>query len=132
APTDGGYAMIGPTQKITGRMDGMNEKGLAIGYNFMHRKKPGPGFVCWLIGRILLESCANVAEAVALLQEIPHRHSFSYIVLDASGESCIVEATPRDVVVRKSNMCTNHFELLKDENRRHLDDSLARLRAMKQ
>lgn len=132
APTDGGYAMIGPTQKITGRMDGMNEKGLAIGYNFMHRKKPGPGFVCWMIGRLLLESCATVEEAIDLLQAIPHRHSFSYIVLDTSGDTYIVEATPRDVVVRKSNMCTNHFELLEGENRRHLDDSLARLQAIEQ
>lgn len=130
APTDGGNAMIGPTQKITGRMDGMNEKGLAVGYNFMHRKDPGPGFICSMIGRLLLETCGTVEEAVQLLKEIPHRHSFSYIVLDASGETFIVEATPRAVHVRQSNMCTNHFEIMKDENRRHLVDSLERLHAM--
>lgn len=127
-PTDKqSYAIIGPTQRITGRMDGMNEKGFAMGYNFMNRKKPGDGFVCNMIGRILLETCADVQEAVDLLKDIPHRHSFSYIVYDKSGETHIVEATPRNVVVRQSNACTNHFEIMKDENRHHLDDSIRRL-----
>lgn len=131
-PTDQGYAVIGPTQRITGRMDGMNEKGLAMGYNFMHRKKPGDGFICNMIGRILLENCATVGEAIHLLKGIPHRHSFSYIVLDGDEETFVIEATPRSVEVRRSNVCTNHFELLKDENRYHLDDSYKRMNAIKQ
>lgn len=130
APTDQGYAVIGPSQRITGRMDGMNEKGLAMGYNFMHRKKPGDGFICNMIGRMVLENCASVDEAVQMLQEIPHRHSFSYIVLDRSGETYIVEATPRGTHVRQSNVCTNHFEILTEENRYHLDDSYRRMEAI--
>lgn len=126
-PTDSGFAVIGPSQRITGRMDGMNEKGLALGYNFMHRKKPGDGFICNMIGRMVLENCANVEEAVKMLKEVPHRHSFSYIVLDTTGETFIVEATPRGTRVRTGNACTNHFELLKDENRHHLDDSYRRM-----
>ena len=61
---------IGPSQRGTGRMDGMNEKGLVIGYNFMNRKNPGDGFICCMIGRLIVESCANVGEAVAMLKEI--------------------------------------------------------------
>ncbi|MFD2045252.1 C45 family autoproteolytic acyltransferase/hydrolase [Ornithinibacillus salinisoli] len=129
-PDDQGYAVVGPSQRITGRMDGMNENGLAMGYNFMHRKKPGDGFICNMIGRIVLEACANVDEAIQLLKEIPHRHSFSYIVLDRSGESYVVEATPRSVELRQSNVCTNHFELLQHENRHHLDDSYKRMEAI--
>ncbi|MFD1020809.1 C45 family autoproteolytic acyltransferase/hydolase [Thalassobacillus hwangdonensis] len=125
-PTDQGYAIAGPTQRITGRMDGMNEKGLVIGYNFMHRKKPGPGFICCMIGRLILESCATVEEAVGMLKEIPHRHSFSYIVYDTSGQTFVVEASPRGVKVRTSNVCTNHFEIMQHENRNHLVDSLKR------
>ncbi|UOQ43939.1 C45 family autoproteolytic acyltransferase/hydrolase [Halobacillus salinarum] len=130
-PDDYGYAIAGPTQRITGRMDGMNEKGLVLGYNFMHRKRPGLGFICCMIGRMVLESCADVEEAVHMLKEIPHRHSFSYTVFDKSDQTFIVEASPRGVEVRESNYCTNHFEILTKENRNHLTDSYKRLAAMK-
>ncbi|MEC5424196.1 C45 family autoproteolytic acyltransferase/hydrolase [Virgibacillus sp. C22-A2] len=130
-PTDQGYAIIGPSQRITGRMDGMNEKGLVMGYNFMHRKQPGDGFICNMIARIVLESCATVGEAINLLREIPHRHSFSYVLLDEEEETFVVEATPRGVEVRNSNVCTNHYEILKHENRHHLDDSYQRMNAIR-
>ncbi|MCP3029144.1 C45 family peptidase [Halobacillus sp. A5] len=129
-PTDGGNAIAGPSQRITGRMDGMNEHGLVIGYNFMHRKNPGDGFICCMIGRLILESCANLDEAVNMLKVIPHRHSFSYIVFDRSNQTFVVEASPRGVEVRTSDVCTNHFEILKKENRNHLKDSMKRLNAI--
>lgn len=131
-PIDQGYAVIGPSQRITGRMDGMNEKGLVLGYNFIHRKKPGDGFICNMIGRIVLETCANVGEAISLLKEIPHRHSFSYVLLDEEGETFVIEATPRGIEVRKSNVCTNHFEIMEHENRHHLADSYKRMDAIEE
>lgn len=131
-PTDQGYAIIGPSQRVTGRMDGMNEKGLVAGYNFMNRKKPGDGFICCMIGRLLLESCADADEAVSMLKEIPHRHSFTYVVYDRSGKSFAVETSPRRVEIRQTNACTNHFEIMKDENRHHLADSLRRLAVIKE
>jgi len=130
-PTDQGYAIMGPSQRVTGRMDGMNERGLVLGYNFMHRKKPGDGFICCMIGRLILESCATVGEAVEMLQEIPHRHSFSYIVYDQSGQTYVVEASPRGVEVRQAQVCTNHFEMLTKENRNHLADSKRRMDIIK-
>lgn len=132
APTDKGYATIGPSQRSTGRMDGMNEKGLTMGYNFIHRLRAGDGFICNMIGRILLENCGTVEEAINLLKEIPHRHSFTYVLLDDKEVTYVVEASPRGVKVRQSNVCTNHFELLTDENRHHLDDSKRRMKAIKQ
>jgi predicted choloylglycine hydrolase len=131
-PTDQGYAVIGPSSRITGRMDGMNEKGLVLGYNFIHRKKPGDGFVCYMISRIILETCATVDEAAEVLKAIPHRGSFSYVVFDSSGKTFIVEASPRSVDIRQSNACTNHFEIHKQENRNYLKDSYARLNAIKE
>ncbi|GGI42397.1 C45 family autoproteolytic acyltransferase/hydolase [Mammaliicoccus stepanovicii] len=131
-PTDGGYAQIGPTSRLTGRMDGMNEHGLAMGYNFMHRKKPGDGFVCYMIGRLILETCKNIDEAVTLLKEIPHRSSFSYILMDANNESIIVEATPRAVITKHSQLCTNHFEVLTHENRNYIKESEERFDRIEQ
>ncbi|SDJ50348.1 C45 family autoproteolytic acyltransferase/hydolase [Salimicrobium halophilum] len=131
-PTDAGYATAGPTQRITGRMDGMNEHGLALGYTFMNRKRPGPGFICCMIGRMVLETCRDVEEAVAMLERIPHRHSFSYTVFDSSDVSYVVEASPRGVEVRQTSVCTNHFEILTKENRYHLVDSKRRMDTMKQ
>src|SRR5699024_10570790 len=129
-PNDGGLAQIGPTSRITGRMDGMNEAGLAMGYNFMHRKHPGDGFVCYMIGRLILQYCKNVSEAIQLLKEIPHRSSFSYIVMDKQLASAIVEVTPRSIDVRYDSTCTNHFKLLTHENRNYTKESEERLKRL--
>lgn len=126
-PSDQGYATIGVSQKITGRCEGMNEKGLVMAYNFVNRRKPGNGFVCNMIGRIIIETCASVDEGVALLQEIPHRGSFNYVLFDQNTqEPMIVEASPRGVRVRTGSICTNHFEHFKEENRNYLVDSKRR------
>lgn len=132
APTDGGYATIGPTMQITGRTDGINEKGLAMGYNFINRTQSKDGFMCNMIGRLVLENCANIDEAIQLLKELPHRYAFTYVLADPEQDGVIVEAAPSKVVVRHDYVCTNHFVTLTDQNRYRMDDSIRRSTAVQQ
>lgn len=129
-PTDGGYASIGPTMQITGRTDGLNEKGLAMGYNFINRTHSKDGFMCNMIGRLILENCANVDEAIQLLKELPHRYAFTYVLADPQQDGVIVEAAPSKVAVRQDYVCTNHFVTLTDQNRYRMDDSIRRKTAV--
>lgn len=43
----------------------------------------------------------------------------------------VIETSPRRVEVRQTNMCTNHFEIMKHENRNHLVDSKRRLEVLR-
>ncbi len=97
-----------------------------MGYNFINRVGGGDGFLCNMIGRLILETCANIEEAITLLKEIPHRTTFSYVLTDKSGDTYVVEASPRKVIARKSNVSTNHFEVLTEENRYRTTESIRR------
>lgn len=111
-------------------MDGMNEKGLAVGYHFVNRLKPGDGFICCSIARMLLDTCKSTEEAIWLLKEIPHRHAFNYSLYDSSGHAAIAEASSKGVQVKRGQKlaCTNHFELgdKRSENRNRLEETMQR------
>lgn len=107
-----GYASVGFSQQIIGRLDGMNEKGLVVGLHFVNNEWASDGFLATTIVRILLEQCGNIEEATALINKLPHRYCYNYSMTDQSGKAIVVEATPMKRVnyVEHPLICTNHFE----------------------
>ena len=107
-----GYASMGFSQQVLGRLDGMNEKGLVIGLHFVNDEHKGEGFLATTIVRLVLEQCCNVTEAVSFLTTIPHRYCYNYSITDVNGEAVVVEASPNQQIVhyKKPLSCTNHFE----------------------
>lgn len=126
-----GFAHIGFAQRMIGRMDGMNEKGLAIGYHFVNRMRPKDGFICTSIARFILDSCVSVTDAIHRLKEIPHRHAFNYSLADKHGDRAVVEGSSEGVNVLTSHggACTNHFQTQEKtrENRYKIEESQERL-----
>lgn len=109
---EGGYKSVGVcdmTMMLNGRMakmapyttmDGINEKGLAIA--ILEQKGPAtnqktsrPGITCSLVIRAVLDTCATVDEAIELFDKYDMHDAiftnYHYHILDASGESAIVE-----------------------------------------
>ena len=84
-----------------------------------------------MIGRIVLETCANVEEAISLLKEIPHRRSFSYVLLNQTGSPSWSKSRQEKSFSINPRFGTNHFDVLTHENRYQIDDSLQRYQAMK-
>ena len=118
----GSYASIGSSHLLTGRLDGMNEHGLAIGLHLIKPRPTHPGLSCIVLVRLVLDQCATTAEAVALLRRLPHAMQYNYSLLDAKGVAAVVEAVPGSVAVRTGDWlaCTNHFQspLLRPLNHR--------------
>lgn len=108
----GCYASIGSSHQLTGRLDGMNERGLTIGLHLVRARPQSPGLTSVLLVRRVLDSCGTTAEAIDLLRHLPHAMQYNYSLLDADGEAAVVEAGAGTVAVRGGDWlaCTNHFQ----------------------
>lgn len=127
---DNGYASIGFSQQITGRLDGMNEKGLVIGLHLVNEKISQKGFLATIVCRLVLEQCVDTDEAVLLIKQMSHQYCINFSIMDKKGNNAIVEASPEKQIVRKNTqlICTNHFESeqLNRKNRAVINGSLDR------
>lgn len=125
-----GYASVGFSQQVVGRLDGINEHGLVIGLHLVNEKHSKTGLTGTTIVRLVLDQCRNVLEAIDIISDLPHSHCYNFSLLDRDGNKCVIEATPEEKVVRKSLpvMCTNHFEATKlaDKNRIYINGSIQR------
>jgi len=104
---------------ITGVISGMNDAGLAVTINEISlRKSKDRAAFNWkgtpllFAFRRVLEECATVAEAEALLRGMERTTSACLTVCDAAG-GAVFEITPKNLVVRPPEngvcCCTNHF-----------------------
>lgn len=128
-PIDG-YASVGFSQQVIGRLDGMNEKGLVVGLHFVNNQHKAEGFIATTIVRMLLEQCGCIKEAIDLISTIPHGFCYNYSMTDQSGKGVIVEASPQKQFVNFGNplICTNHFEseTLQEKNKKEIQGSIKR------
>ncbi|ELY96875.1 C45 family autoproteolytic acyltransferase/hydolase [Natrialba taiwanensis] len=110
---ENGHRHIGVTDHWTGRHDGVNEAGLAIGHTFVPNRGEQPGVMFALAARAVLDTCETTEEALEFLERIPHARNTNFLVADSTGSMAIVEASPERVeVTRPSNgfaAITNHF-----------------------
>jgi len=110
-----GYSSVGNTDVFVGREDGVNEKGLAIGMNFVSPRTVRPGINFALLVRCILDKCATVEESVKVLTNAHHLAADNYLIADREGSIAVVEACPDRVRVRRpekeSNfmVSANHF-----------------------
>jgi isopenicillin-N N-acyltransferase-like protein len=94
---------------------GMNSRGLAVGLNILqHRRDGGPmGVPIHIILRALLDSCATVEDAEALIADAPTSASSAITVVDAAGGGAVFELSPAGyarIDPRDGRLAhTNHF-----------------------
>lgn len=124
-------------------LDGMNEKGLCISdlmagdSEFTNQDSGRSDLTTTLAIRAVLDFCADVPEAIALLEKydmhsvIGYAHHFA--ICDASGRSVVVEYIDNKMIVTETKTVTNHYlgtqrEVLSIENstlrRNHLNQLL--------
>ncbi len=127
---DDGYKNLNFTQyPLIGCHMGLNEKGLAIGYNYGRSWKKMPldfrlkGVPGTFIVQEVLENCATTQEAVDFITSFRSRaNGCHYGLMDPSGDTCVIETTSTRHAIRQPEggvlAHTNHYQTveLKDAN----------------
>ena len=101
--------VLGTSDMLWGLLDGMNEDGLAVSLTFGGRPGGGEGFGIPIVLRYLLETCANVDQAVTALRRIPVAQSYNVALVDTIGNHATVFVAPgQPAVVSRLDATTNH------------------------
>lgn len=125
-----GFKNVNYTQyPLSGCHMGLNEKGLAIGYNYGRSWKKEPldfrlkGVPGTFLVQEMLETCATTQEAIKFITNFPNRsNGCHYGFMDSSGDTCVIETTSTRHAIRRPAdgilAHTNHYqtEELKDAN----------------
>jgi predicted choloylglycine hydrolase len=109
----GRWASAGCTDVLIGREDGVNEAGLVMAQTHVSGHTTQPGVLFSLVGRMVLDRCATVAEAVSLLETVPHVRANNWLLMDRGDQIAVVETCPEGVAACYATdgiaMITNHF-----------------------
>lgn len=104
-----GRKVTGMVEGMAGLSDGMNDAGLAISLTFGGRVVVGPGFGIPLILRYVLQTCADVPEALEALRAVPCHMSYNVTLVDRHGAWATVYLSPdRPAIVKDQPWTTNH------------------------
>ncbi|MCL6607460.1 MAG: C45 family peptidase [Geminicoccaceae bacterium] len=94
---------------------GINEDGLALADTAAPTRDLGPGLNRYFLTTLLLERCATVDEALALVRATPHTGSGCLVLADAAGALAAVELGHRQVGIERGSGGrigrTNHHRL---------------------
>ncbi len=101
--------VIGTSDLLWGLLDGMNEDGLCVSLTLGGRPGSGEGFAIPLVIRYLLETCADVPEAVEALGRIPVAQAYNIALVDTVGGHATVYVAPDEPAeVSDLRAATNH------------------------
>lgn len=106
------YKFLGNTTSFIQIEDGINERGLAVGLNFLITKNYKVGINSGFLIRAILEKCGNTQDAINFIKNVPLCSTQNIILADKNGNLAVVECSPNKVVVRQSKdyiVSTNHF-----------------------
>jgi predicted choloylglycine hydrolase len=119
--------VLAMTDCLWGALDGLNEHGLTVSLAYGGRPVTGEGFGITLVLRYILETCQNVAQAVAVLQRVPVHMSYNVALLEKSGKHATVFLAPdRDVEVTRQLVSANRQSTNELPHSKLLADTVAR------
>ena len=104
-----GTRVLASSDCLWGALDGMNEYGLCVALSFGGSPRVGKGFGIPLILRYVLEFCADLDDALTVLERVPSHMAYNVSLLDRRGEHAVVYMAPgHKPEVAREAITTNH------------------------
>lgn len=89
-----GLPVMGMVEFLWGLSDGLNAAGLSAAIAYGGSRQVAPGFGVTTIIRYVLETCASVAQAIAVLRRVPSHMAYNVTLADRHGTTATVELVP--------------------------------------
>ena len=103
---------VGTNELPVGRQDGLNDKGLYVGFTGMALPGTRPGINFLTMVRFLLDECGDIEQCLRAFEYVPQSGSANYLIADRTGAAVVVEAHTDGLEVRQPNdgfiAATNH------------------------